>query len=112
MNIGGLPIPPYVLIHSVQYATKDKASAYDNVYSDYVKLSSVRVDLIDKIIKTSNGDEVRAKATLFYDTYNSVPRDHTFVVGDKVEFMGEVYYVQEIAPLYTTRLHHYEITLI
>lgn len=109
------PIPKKLLIHEVMY---HKQIAGDGFYDENSldagqKLTFVRMEPSNKIIRDKNNAEVQLSAVMFYDCRNSRPRNISFAVDDVIVFNGVPHKVQVAEPLYDERkLHHYELGLI
>lgn len=110
--IFALPIPRFLLIHTVTYERHNADDSFSNAYFPPVTLQNVRIDPTTRLVRNSNGDSINAKATLFYDCSNSTPLNQVFEEKARVTWNGQQYYVLEVSQLFTDRLHHIEVTLI
>ena len=77
------------------------------------KISYVRMEPSNRIVRDKNNAEIQLAATLFYDCKNSTPNDIFFSVDDIILFNGQKHRVQLVEPLYDrSKLHHYELGLV
>ena len=107
-------IPKTLLIHTViLHPVTGKDAWGKEELGEPVELRHVRMEPSTKYVKDKDHREIQLSATLFYDCYNSKPRNQTFNDGQVLIFNGEKYRVQLVEPLYDgRRLHHYELGLI
>lgn len=108
------PIPKSLLIHSGQLqSVPGKDSWGKGTLSDTVNLKHIRLEPTTKYVRDKQNNEIQLAAVMFYDCYNSRPRNQDFHSDQIFSIHGERYQVQLVEPLYDeNKLHHYEIGLV
>ena len=108
------PIPKKLLIHTVElYKTVSEDKWGKGEQDAGTRLTYVRMEPSDRIVRDKNNAEIQLAATLFFDCTNSRPVDMRFCLDDIVTFNGEKYQIRTREPLYDEkRLHHYELGLV
>ncbi|MCC2397548.1 minor capsid protein [Bacillus cereus] len=108
------PIKRSLLIHEVTYQEYQVDNSGwggdEGSYGNPITVRNVRVEQLEKLLRSSTGDSVVYQNTLFWDAYHSTPI--AFKQKDKVIFNGTEYTVESINTLYDgKRIHHLEIVL-
>lgn len=109
------PIPKSLLPHSVMFHKKVNSGGRfeEDSLDSGTKISYVRMEPSNRIVRDKNNAEIQLAATLFYDCKNSTPNDIFFSVDDIILFNGQKHRVQLVEPLYDrSKLHHYELGLV
>ena len=108
------PIPKSLLIHAVTLHKKSNKEKWGKGELDKgTKLTYVRMEPSDKIVRDKNNAEIQLVATLFYDCKNSNPKNVKFETDDLIKFNGMMHRVEVVEPLYDNkRRHHYELGLV
>lgn len=109
------PIPKSLLPHSVMLHKKVNAGGRfeEDSLDSGTKLTYVRMEPSNRIIRDKNNAEIQLAATLFYDCKNSSPNNISFNTDDVIVFNGQNHRIQIVEPLYDRRkLHHYELGLV
>ncbi|SES02697.1 putative minor capsid protein [Salipaludibacillus aurantiacus] len=107
------PMPKQLLIHSVKYEKylgEDDWSGGEN-YGDPVTIDLVRVQWSTDLNRNNNATDVFYQAMMFYDMTHSKPKNIEWVENSKITIDGQTMYIKEVHPIYTTKLHHYELML-
>ena len=105
------PIPLYLLIHTVIYEEyQDNSDGYGEGYKDPVTLRNVRVEPVSSLRRSNTTETQTFNSILFFDMTHSTPQVN-FVEKSKVTFNGQEMVVSKVNPMYSLKLHHYEIEL-
>ena len=107
------PIPKHLLIHTVTYEQYSNSGRYGETFLAAVTLKNVRVEFESSFSRADDTESKSIKALMFYDPItSSTSGDFEFMEKSKVTFNGITLHIQKVNPLYTTRLHHYEVELV
>lgn len=106
------PIPIEMLIHTVIYEEFVSKDRNGEVFKEPVTLEDVLLQPISSLKRTNLSDEKAFKSLLFFDCVNSKPEGVAFKKRSKITFNGDTMVLNEINPIYTFTLHHYELELI
>ena len=106
-------IPKNLLIHSGTIAGVTSTDDWGaETTSAPIDLKFIRIEPLNKIVKTKNNEEVQTSAVMFYDTVNSLPKGQSFTENTIININDREYRIVAVDELYDNRkLHHYEITL-
>lgn len=107
------PIPMKLLIHSATYEEFVDDGRYGESFRDPITFNHIRIDYATSVNASGNTESKSIKALMFFDLVNSKASGmFEFKEKSKITFNGMVLHVQKVNPLYSTRLHHYEVELI
>lgn len=106
------PMPLELLIHKVEYRELLGENRYGKEYSEPVTLENVLVQPVSVLRKASQSNIELFNSVMFYDCTNSKPHHVNFTKGSMISFSGEEMEIEEMTPIYTFGLHHYELGLI
>lgn len=108
------PIPRSLLIHDVTWHVILEKDRWGKASLDQgEKVSHVRLEPTERIIRDKNNAEIQLDALMFYDCRNSSPRGLKPDVDNVVVFNSQYFQVKSVEPLYDgKRLHHYEIGMV
>ncbi|KGL44486.1 hypothetical protein EP56_07755 [Listeriaceae bacterium FSL A5-0209] len=99
-----------LLIHNVEYKEYIPKSAYGEEWEEPVPVNRVRVQPVNRVVKTSNGDDIQSSTLIFIDRINSSP---AFRPSEKSIFIfdNREYNVVSVDEVYTrgSNVHHWEV---
>ena len=105
-------MPKAILIHSVQYKEYKGEGRYGKEYKEPITLKNVLIQPVSSINKSNDINTVAYNSLMFYDCTNSQPRNINFTKDSIIVFNDEEMRINKVNPIYTFKLHHYELELI
>ncbi|MBC2196815.1 putative minor capsid protein [Listeria booriae] len=104
------PIQRRLLPHSVGYREYITQGKHGEEWKDSISITRVRVEPTNKVVTSSEGDEIQSNTRIFIDRVNSNP---AFALAEKskIIFDNKEYVVASVATLYasSTQVHHWEV---
>lgn len=110
MNGKVRPIPKYLLNSGATLLVPSarRVGIYEQGY-DETELSSVRIDMFNKIKLSKDNAAAEKSGTLFYDCRYSRPENVIFTTEMRLRINGAVYRITEVRVLLDgAGIHHYE----
>lgn len=108
-----MPTPRRALPHSAELKHISAKDKWGKAEYTVTALEHIRVELISAMTYSVSAEEPRAKAKLYFDTVNSLPRGVSFVTNDIIVYLGKEYTITEVRPFSAdmAAIHHYEVML-
>ncbi|WP_277630396.1 putative minor capsid protein [Atopococcus tabaci] len=105
-----MPIPAFLLIHTVQY-TPPSDGSWGSGNNNPIAIENVRVEPKSDVVQSGVGVAVVSNTTLFWDAVNSTPVD--FKEQGTITFQTDTYTIDKINEFFDEeKLHHLELVLV
>lgn len=107
------PIPRSMLPHSAELKHISAMDKWGKAEYTVIALEYIRIEPIYARSFSLAANDPKAKARLYFDAVNSLPRGISFETGDTIVFGSEEFVITEVKPFSAdmAAIHHYEVML-
>ncbi|MBC1459070.1 putative minor capsid protein [Listeria newyorkensis] len=99
-----------LLIHDIEYKRYNSQGAYGESWDDAITINRVRVQAVNRVVKSATGDDIQSNTLIFIDRIVSSPAlrpdEKSIIIFDNRE-----YHVVAVDDVYArgSNVHHWEV---